>query len=254
VRQAMQHLINQAGYIDSFLQGYGNPTYGPVPVVPSSKFVSPQEKKNPYPYDPAEATALLHAHGWTIHQHAADVCTRPGTASNECGAGIAAGQKLQFTLQYSTGSQGVDEEEASLQSTFSQAGIQISASGAPFDTVVGDDIPCTNSKCWELNYYGQGWFFDPGYNVPDGSVLFATNAVDNGGLYSSATADADMANLAKGGYPALYKYENYLAQQLPVLWLPQFDAQISAVSDKLQGWLPQDPDTNIYPENWYFVK
>jgi peptide/nickel transport system substrate-binding protein len=254
VRQAMQHLINQAGYIDSFLQGYGNPTYGPVPLVPSSKFVSPEEKTNPYPYNPAEATALLRDHGWTIHQHAADVCTRPGTGPNECGAGIAAGQQLSFKLQYSTGSQGVDEEEASLQSTFSLAGIQITASGAPFDTVVGDDIPCTKSGCWELNYYGQGWFFDPGYNDPDGSVLFATNAVDNGGLYSSATADADMANLAKGGYPALYKYENYLAQQLPVLWMPQFDAQISAVSDKLQGWLPQDPDTNIYAENWYFVK
>ena len=30
--------------------------------------------------------------------------------------------------------------------------------------------------------------------------------------------------------------------------------QISAVSSKLQGTYPQDPDGNIYPENWYFVK
>jgi peptide/nickel transport system substrate-binding protein len=254
VRQAMQHLINQAGYIDSFLQGYGNPTYGPVPLVPNSKFVSSSEKKNPYPYDPAEATSILSHHGWKINPHGADVCTRPGPGATECGAGIAAGQTLSFTLQYSTGSQGVDEEEASLQSTFSQAGIQIKPSGAPFSTVVGNDVPCTKSGCWELNYYGQGWFFDPGYNDPDGSVLFATNAVDNGGSYTSSTADSDMAKLASGGYPALYKYEDYLAQQLPVLWMPQFDAQISAVSDKLVGTMPQDPDTNIYPENWYFVK
>jgi peptide/nickel transport system substrate-binding protein len=254
VRQAMQHLINQAGYIDSFLQGYGNPTYGPVPLVPNSQFVSPQEKKNPYPYDPAEAVSILRDHGWKIVAHGADVCTRPGPGANECGAGIAGGQKLSFTLQYSSGSQGVDEEEASLQSTFSQAGIQISPTSAPFSTVVGDDISCTKPDCWELNYYGQGWYFDPGYNDPDGSVLFATDGVDNGGSYSSSTADALMSNLASGGTHALYKYENYIAQQLPVLWMPQFDAQISAVSDKLIGTFPQDPDTNIYPESWYFVK
>jgi peptide/nickel transport system substrate-binding protein len=254
VRQAMQHLIDQAGYIQSFLEGYGNPTYGPVPLVPSSQFVSSAEKQNPYPYDPATATALLRNHGWKIVSHGADVCTRPGPGPSECGGGIAAGQKLSFQLQYSTGTQGVTEEVAALQSSFSQAGIQISPTGAPFATVVGNDIPCTKSGCWELNYYGQGWYFDPGYNDPDGSVLFATGGVDNGGSYSSPTADALMSKLESGGYPALYNYENYIAKQLPMLWLPQFDAQISAVSDKLQGWSPQDPDGNVYPENWYFVK
>jgi peptide/nickel transport system substrate-binding protein len=254
LRQAMQHLINQAGFINSFLQGYGNATYGPVPLVPSSQFVSSAEKTNPYPYDPAKAAAILHEHGWTINPHKADVCTHPGTGAGECGAGIAAGQKLSFSLQYSTGTQAVDEEVASLQSTFSEAGIQITPSGAPFSTVVGNDIPCSKSGCWELNYYGQGWYFDPGYNDPDGSVLFATGGVDNGGSYSSSTADALMNKLESGGYPALYSYENYIAQQLPVLWMPQFDAQISAVSDKLQGTQPQDPDGNIYPESWYFVK
>jgi peptide/nickel transport system substrate-binding protein len=184
----------------------------------------------------------------------ADVCTRPGTAADECGAGVASGTKLSFTMQYSTGTQGVDEEVASLQSTFSEAGIQLSLSGGPFDTVVGDDVPCTKAGCWELNYYGQGWYFDPGYNDPDGSVLFASGGADNGGSYSSATADSLLAKLASGGYPALYSYENYIAGQLPMLWMPQFDAQISAVSDKLQAVFPQDPDGNIYPEDWYFVK
>jgi peptide/nickel transport system substrate-binding protein len=254
IRQAMQHLINQAGFIESFLDGYGNPTYGPVPLVPNSQFVSSAEKQNPYPYDPAEATLLLRDHGWKIVSHAADVCTRPGPGPNECGAGVAAGQKLSFSLDYSTGTQGVTEEVASLQSSFSQAGIQIAPTGQTFGTVVGEDVPCTNRTCWQLNYYGQGWYFDPGYNDPDGSVLFATGGVDNGGSYSSPTADNLMNKLESGGYPALYKYEDYIAQQLPMLWLPQFDVQISAVSDKLQGWGPQDPDGNVYPEDWYFVK
>ncbi len=254
VRQAMQHLINQPGYINSFLGGYANPTYGPVPLVPSSPFISSAQKLNPYPYNPTTAAGLLSTHGWKVMSGKADVCMRPGTANNECGAGIAAGAKLSFTMQYSTGVQGVTEEVAALQSTFSQAGIQLSLSGAPFDTVVGNDVPCPKAGCWELNYYGQGWYFDPGYNDPDGSVLFATGGVDNGGSYSSQTANSYLTKLRSGGYSALYTYENYLARQLPMLWMPQLDSQISAVSDKLQGVYPQDPDGNIYPEDWYFVK
>lgn len=254
VREAMQRLINQAQYISSFLQGYGNPTYGPVPLVPSSKFVSSAQEQNPYPYNPTQAAALLRGHGWTIVPGGADVCVQPGPAGNECGAGIAAGTKLSFSLQFATGTQGVSEEVDALQSSFSQAGIQISSVGASFDTVVGNYVPCTKASCWQLLYYGQGWFFNPGYNDPDGSALFETGGGVNGGSYSNPTADSYMSGLASGGFQALYSYQDYLARQLPVLWMPQFDEQISAVSDKLQGVFPQDPDTNIYPENWYFVK
>jgi peptide/nickel transport system substrate-binding protein len=254
VRQAMQHLINQAGYISSFLQGYGNPTYGPVPLVPSSKYVSPAQEQNPYPYNPALAVSLLRQHGWKIVPGGTDVCMQPGPATNECGPGIAAGTKLSFSLDYSVGTQGVSEEVDALQSAFSQAGIQMSSTGQSFDDVVGEYIPCSKAGCWQLLYYGQGWFFNPGYNDPDGSALFETDGGVNGGSYSNPKADSLMSGLASGGFSTLYSYQNYLAQQLPVLWMPQFDQQISAVNSKLQGVFPQDPDTNIYPENWYFVK
>ena len=254
VREAMQRLINQAGYIDSFLQGYGNPTYGPVPLVPSSKFVSAAEEQNPYPYNPTLAVTLLRQHGWRIEPSGADVCVQPGPGGNECGAGIAAGTKLSFSLLFATGTQGVSEEVSALQSAFSQAGIQLRSTGTSFDNVVGEYVPCNKAGCWQLLYYGQGWFFNPGYNDPDGSALFQTGGGVNGGSYANATADSLMTGLASGGFQALYNYQNYLARQLPVLWMPQFDQQISAISAKMQGALPQDPDTNIYPENWYFVK
>jgi peptide/nickel transport system substrate-binding protein len=254
IRQAMQHLINQGADIDNFLEGYGNPTYGPVPLVPSSPFISPQQTHNPYPYNPTLAVDLLRAHGWQIIPRGVDSCQRPGSAANECGSGIAGGTKLAFSMQYATSSQGVDEEAAVLQSDFAGAGIRLSLSGASFDTVVGNDVPCAHSGCWEMNYYGQGWYFDPAYNEPDGSAIFDSTGGSNSGGYSDPTADALMDKLPSGGYPALYAYENYLAQQVPVLWMPQFDFQISAVTDSLRGVYPQDPDTNIYPENWYFVK
>ena len=254
VRQAMQHLINQAGDITDFLQGYGNPTYGPVPLVPKSSFVSRQQQQNPYPYDPAAAVALLRSHGWQVTSHGTDTCQRPGSAADECGSGITVGAKLAFSMQYATSTQGVDEEAAVLQSTFAQAGIRVSLSGASFDTVLAGDVPCTHSGCWQMNYYGQGWYFDPAYDEPDGSAIFDSTGGSNSGGYNNPAADALMAKLPSGGYAALYAYENYLAKQLPVLWMPQFDLQISAVSSNLRGVYPQDPDTNIYPENWYFVK
>ncbi len=59
VRQAMQLLIDQPSYIKNILLGYGTPTYGPVPTFPSSSFLNPAAKNNPYPYNPAAAKNLL---------------------------------------------------------------------------------------------------------------------------------------------------------------------------------------------------
>ena len=78
--------------------------------------------------------------------------------------------------------------------------------------------------------------------------------MDNGGSYDSATADALMAKLPSGGYPALYAYENYLAQAAAgavdaAVRQPDLRGERQA-----QGVYPQDPDGNIYPENWYFSK
>jgi peptide/nickel transport system substrate-binding protein len=254
IRVAMEHLINQAGYISAFLQGYAYPTYGPVPLQPDSEFVSSEESKNPYPYDPAEATSALKAHGWTL-VNGTLTCTHAGLGATQCGANIAAGAKLAFPFLYATGSTGVDEEVAALQSSFGQAGIKLTPSGAPFQSATGDMTPdCTKPGCWAFAYVGEAWVFDPGYNEPDGAILFSSDGPSNLGGYSDNEADTLMNNLGSGGIPAFYKYENYVAKQLPGLWLPQTDFQISAVNSKLVGPLPQDPLSNIYPENWYFVK
>jgi hypothetical protein len=35
-----------------------------------------------------------------------------------------------------------------------------------------------------------------------------------------------------------------------VIWLPTGYYQISAIKDQLKGTLPQDPNVQIYPEQW----
>jgi peptide/nickel transport system substrate-binding protein len=255
IRQAMQHLINQAGYISSFLEGYGYPTYGPVPLQPASEFVSPEQTQNPYPYNPALATSLLVTHGWKVVANGTDTCVQPGLGASQCGAGIPAGAKLSFSFEYATGTQGDTEEVASLQSSFAQAGITLKPSGSTFDQAVTSmTASCTKPGCWQMDYIGEGWLFDPGYNEPDGGILFGSDGPSNLGSYSSARADTLISQLGSGGFTALYAYQNYVARQLPGLWMPQTDTQISAVTGNLRGVFPQDPLGNIYPENWYFVK
>jgi peptide/nickel transport system substrate-binding protein len=255
LRQAMQHLINEPGYIKAFLDGYAYPTYGPVPMRPASDFVSPQQTTNPYPYSPATAISLLRAHGWKIVPSGTDTCQRPGSGPNECGAGIASGAKLTFSFEYATGSAAENEEVAALQSSFAQAGIKVAPSGAPFPTVTGGMTPdCLKPNCWQMAYVGEAWLFDPGYNEPDGAILFGSNGPSNLGGYSSSQADTLIGRLGSGGLPALYAYQDYLAKQLPGLWMPQTDTQISAVNSKLRGVFPLDPLENVYPEDWYFVK
>jgi peptide/nickel transport system substrate-binding protein len=255
IRQAMQRLINQAGYISTFLQGYAYPTYGPVPLQPTSEFVSRQQTQNPYPYNPGKAISSLRGHGWSVQAGGTDTCVRPGTGPTQCGAGIRAGAKLSFPFLYTTGSIGDDEEVASIQSSFAEAGIKLTTSGSTFPTVTGEMTPgCAKQDCWQMSYIGEAWLFLPGYDEPDGAILFGSNGPSNLGSYSNPKADALIDQLGSGGISAFHAYENYLAGQLPGLWMPQADTQISAVSNKLRGVLPQDPLNNIYPEDWYFVK
>jgi peptide/nickel transport system substrate-binding protein len=255
VRQAMQHLINEAGYIDAFMPGYAYPTYGPVPTEPTTSFLSPQEQQNPYPYNPAEALSLLRAHGWQIVPNGTDTCVRPGSGASECGAGIHSGAKLSFPMLYANGTTGIDEEVAALQSSFSTAGIKVAPDGEPFPQAASGLSPaCAKPGCWQLGFVGISWFFTPGYNEPDGAILFGSNAPSNIEMYSDPRADSLIDKLGSGGISAFYGYENYLAQQLPGLWMPQMDTEIAAVTNTLKGTLPLDPLDNIYPENWYFVK
>ena len=73
-RQAMQDLVNQPGLIARLNDGYGVPTYGPVPTVPRNSFASSAAKSNPYPYSPSRAIRLLTSHGWRVVPRGTTTC------------------------------------------------------------------------------------------------------------------------------------------------------------------------------------
>ncbi len=245
-RQAFQLLVNQPLYIKQINKGYGEPTYGPVPICPTNTFATSQEKANPYAYSPSKAIALLKSHGWTVKPNGTSVC------SDAAKCGVAAGTPLTVALQYAGGSASIDQLMQTEKSSWAQAGINVTLSTATFNTVIGTAIPCSGASCtWQMENWGGGWIFAPDY-YPSGEVLFQTGASSNGGNYSDAQADSLIKQTTQGTAD-LANYENYLAQQLPVVWQPQA-VTVAEISNHLGGATPLNPLGTLNPETWYLTK
>ena len=153
-RQAFQSLVNQPAWIKDFQGGYGFTNNGPVPVYPAhDPFESQLEKgKLLYPYDAKRAVALLKAHGWTVIPGGASYCSKPGTAADECGAGVKANQQASLKVVYASGQEALTNEMAAMGSIMKQkAGIELALAAEPSATLASImfgactySAPCNN--------------------------------------------------------------------------------------------------------------
>ena len=257
IRQALQESMDQEGMIKAIDNGYGYPTSGAVPEQPSSQWIPTVQSQNggqgPYAFSTTAATTLLTSHGWA-KVGGVMTCQKPGTAATECGAGIASGAKLSFTMDYATGIQAFQEEVANYKSDASQSGIQLNLVPQSFDTIIGETTPCAvGPKCnWDMLNFG-GWNFNgPGFE-PTGEPLFATGASSNSGSYSNSTEDSLIqATHTSSSTAAFQQYAAYTAQQLPFIWMPNAYT-VQATSNKLGG-VAFNPLGDFLPEYWHFNK
>jgi peptide/nickel transport system substrate-binding protein len=253
VRQALQMAVDQKTIVNGVWSGEATAGYGPVPQIPVSSYLSPVQENNPYPYNLSKAKSLLTSHGWSVPANGAATCAKPGTASNECGAGIAAGTKLAFTVISESGSTETTNMMQELQSSFSQIGATLSVKQAPLNTVLNDSAICTPSQAacsWQLSFFGtQGSWYYPAY--PSGEQLFESSAGVNLGSYTNSAGDQLIQQTTtSGSASAMQAYSAYLAQNLPVIWVPNPDYQVSAIKATLGGVL-QDPLASMNPQQWY---
>jgi peptide/nickel transport system substrate-binding protein len=258
VRQAMEDLIDRPLLVSKVFAGYADPGNGAVPVNYGQQWDTALEKNGgPYPYSPSKAIALLKSHGWKVVPGGTDTCQRPGTGPGECGAGITADEPLAFTMLFASGSDDFDEQNADVQSTEALGGIKITLKGEPFNTLVATTGTCNASShpasicSWQLQQYG----YDPYELDPNGSSLWNTDGVSNYGGYSSPEMDS-LINATEYGNSssAFAAYENYAAEQLPVLYLPDPDF-IWIYKKNLAGAFPSNPfSVNLDPETWYYTK
>lgn len=264
-RQAFQSLIDQPQYIKQFVDGIGQINNGPVPGYPVD---NPDESAleahgQVYPYDPAAAVKLLKEHGWTIVPGGLSYCSHAGSGRGDCGAGVAKGQGASFTLVYGNGQTALTEEMDDLQSTMrSKAGIDLVLSSAPVPQILGTAYAgCTLSKpCddWDLDMldYTFDWVYGPDF-FPSGEELYYTNSESNPGDYSSAADNANIlltetAATRKAEVAAMTKYQNYLARELPVAWMPNEFSQLTMYKSDLRGVVPQSILDFVFPQFYSF--
>ncbi|HEV3355609.1 MAG TPA: peptide ABC transporter substrate-binding protein [Pseudonocardiaceae bacterium] len=256
VRQAIQHAVDQPSISSVIWRGTAKPDYGPVPQDNDATFLSPTQRANPYPFDLNASRALLAAHGWKAGSDGILACASAGSGPSDCGAGIAAGTRLAMTILSESGSDETDGTMQELKSELSKIGIDLEVSEQPLNTVLSDSSNCTptGGDCaWQLSYFGtQGsWYFPAD---PTGEELFATGAGVNFGQYADNRADALITASNLGNKPqTMLDYSALLADQLPVIWLPNPPYQVSAIDSALHG-VVQDPLANLQPQRWYWTR
>jgi peptide/nickel transport system substrate-binding protein len=262
IRQALQFLVDQAAIIQGALHGYGKPSTGPVGDAPPTDYLSPQARRgDPYQFSAAEARNLLREHGWDLRKGQVTTCGSPGTGPTHCGDGVKRGAALSFTMMFSTGNAWVQSAVLQLKSNASLVGIEMTLHPGSFDQVVGkaqgDCGPKgTAGACqWELADWGEGWSYVPDY-LPTGDELFGTDSAGNIGQYSNKYNDGlikKTIQTSSGFLPAMYKWQNWLTNQVPVLLQPTAPAYLIESIDNLKIG-PQSPTLALTPEDWYYVR
>jgi peptide/nickel transport system substrate-binding protein len=254
-RQAVQMSIDQASLSTVVFNGTAVPSYGPIPQAQKSNYLSSTQENNPYPYSTSKAAALLTSHGWT-KQSGVMVCTKPGTSPSQCGAGIAQGTKFAMSVLSQSGSTVTDNMMSVIQSSLSTAGISFSIKTAPVNSVLSQTPQCTASQAickWQLSFFGSAgsWYFNA---FPTGDSLFMTGGGANFGSYSNPAVDAVIKDsTTSSGNAAIQKYSATLSQDVPVIWLPSPDYQVSVIKSGLTGF-SQDSLANFHPAEWSWSK
>lgn len=256
LRQAMQSCLDQDTAVREIYQGYAYRQNGPVPMIPATDLVSPNQRGAawPLPFDVARAKQLLEDNGWDTGQTPA-VCVRPGTGPGEAGEGIPAGTKLSILLRYVEGRPALTELMDRFKRDAAAAGIELRLQEVYGSILVAEDAPCVPSEetpcLWELCCWNGGWV----YHHPTGEIVFKTDAGGNFGHWTDAHADELIERtVTSDDLDVLYEYQDYIAEQVPVLFTPNFPIRLLEYASNLGGVEPINPFANIAPENWYYLE
>lgn len=181
-------------------------------------------------------------------------CTNPGTADNQCGAGVAPGTKLEFTLEYSTGNPAYGRIMQQWKTDAAEAGIVFDLKGAEFNTVLSDISDCHGSgpACdWQIGFFGY-----QEYNaVPSGDQLLLPGASGNIGNYDDPQLDSLIqATLHSDDQSAFAAYEDYAVKTLPGQINMPLRTYMEVVDKNLRGVAFPAVMTGRSPEDWYFTK
>lgn len=184
------------------------------------------------------------------------VCTSPGAGEGQCGEGVEKGTEFRMRVLSQSGSTETDNMMSALQSSFEETGIDFDIKTAPVNSVLSQTGQCEKDDpaCkWQLSFFGSAgsWYF-PAY--PSGDALFASGGGSNFGNYSNPEVDRLIdRTTTSSSLDAMPDYSKALAEDLPVIWLPEPDYQVSVIRDGLGGFA-QDSLANFHPAMWAWTE
>jgi len=214
VRQAMADAISQPQIIALAMHGHGDEIHSAVPVEPPT-FLSPAGLANQYPtgYNPEKARNLLQQAGFT-----------PGPD----GIMQKNGQKISFTILVPAGQDLRLEMIQTIQQNFRAVGIQMTVQQVEFNQLLALLVGARQS--WQAILLATTL---SGY--PSGEGNFNTGGYYNDNGYSDPKMDSYItASTDTPGLSGLYAYQDYSAEQQPVIFLPEEKYSILARAG-LQG-------------------
>ena len=254
VRQAIDYLIDQPAIIKGVYKTAAVPAYTEVPTAPLSPYAPSSAGQPAFPYNPAKAVAILKAHGWKVVPGGRTTCIKPGTASNECGAGIPAGTPIAFVWANqpeSVATTGALESEVVASEARQAAGIDITLQTKTFNFLTSnynDQNPAAAkyTNDWGVNNYG-GLFTD---YYPTAEGVWNTGGGFNLGDFSDPVATSLMNQSVHSGSPNAIKVEaRYIQTHLPVWFMPDGDYLLAVNTTKVAG--PPDGWTAMTQQQWF---
>ncbi len=235
VRQAMQMGIDQATINTAAFHGNAAVETTIVPSLPKTQFYDPNLKPI-YSYNPTAGKKLLEDHGW---KEVKGVMTKGP-------------EKMKFTLVFSSGSPSTEQEVTLIQEDWAKEGIDVTLKAEPFSTIVG----LTNDQ-WQIEDYGGiSW----GGSYPTGEGLFGKpgEGLDSQG-YSNNTMNSLIAathlpySTTAASLNALYKFQKFVAQDLPVLFVPYPPGYDENAKDLHGVVANSNPFTQYFSPNYFWL-
>jgi peptide/nickel transport system substrate-binding protein len=253
--KALQDTVDQQGIIKGIAKGWGYPTNSLIPNYPSGNYLSSNLQSYTATFSISDAKSLMTANGWNTSTTPA-TCIKPGTATGDCGAGITAGQKAEFSFMYGTGVQSVLTEVQTLSSDALQAGIKMDLNGQQYSAISNYMVSCSAanpSGCqWQAIQYGS-WIYSMD---PTGDGLVASGVGNNIMSYSDPTLDKLIYNsTTQNGNAAMGAYEDYtLTHAIPLIFTPNFANTmfpLSIANGLVTG--KGNAFNNLDAEDWYYT-
>ena len=248
-RQAVQYLVDQPAYIKSFAHGYGVGTYGPVPSEPQNAYATSYEKTNPYPYNPSKAKSPAEQSrvecGRRRYRYVPEAGHGGRAVRRRHPQGRQAGLRPPVRRWPVADHRHDERREVELVLRWHQhdplhrhvrhGDRERHAVQRQRVHVAAGELGCRVDLLARL--------------LPIGEEIFQTGAGSNSGSYSNPTNDA---NIKATNFQdvTLSKYENYLAQQLPVVYQPNYANPFNEIATNLKGATPLNVLQAITPENW----